>query len=278
MNEDVKHKWLMLDKDVASVLMTMDADYWKTYLRRDGKILVKLDKIMYGFKEAAYYWWNKTLTKVFRDDGYRQMSKDQCVMVKTEGSKVSYCAITVDDCFFAITRDEEWINGAINMLKAAFEELTVERGETINILGMTVRMERAKGRAVINQKRFVDNLITTYGVTKTAVTPATGDLMYAREDSKLLEDQRKFMSLNATLMYASKRTYPEISFAVVYLSSRYNKATEDDYAKAMRGRISFLCSGVKFSHNSPCQMRLLSPLRTSFKSASHASSGLVFIA
>ena len=58
--------------------------------------------------------------------------------------------------------------------------------------------------------------------------------MYAREDSKLLEGQRKFMSLNATLMYASKRTYPEISFAVVYLSSLYNKATEDDYAKAMR--------------------------------------------
>ena len=58
--------------------------------------------------------------------------------------------------------------------------------------------------------------------------------MHEREDSKLLEDQRKFMSLNASLMYASKRTYPEISFAVVYLSSRYNKATEDDYAKAMR--------------------------------------------
>ena len=60
---------------------------------------------MYGFKEAAY-WWNKTLTKVFVDNGYRQMSKDQSVMVKTEGSKVSYCAITVDDCFFAITTDE----------------------------------------------------------------------------------------------------------------------------------------------------------------------------
>ena len=52
--------------------------------------------------------------------------------------------------------------------------------------------------------------------------------MYVPENSKLLEDQRKFMSLNATIMYASKRTYPEISFAVVYLSSRYNKATEDD--------------------------------------------------
>ena len=35
-------------------------------------------------------------------------------------------------------------------------------------------------------------------------------------------------------MYASKRTYPEISFPVVYLASRYNKATKDDYGKAMR--------------------------------------------
>ena len=116
MNDDVKHKWLMLDKDVASMLMSMDADYWKGFLRKDGKILVELDKIMYGYKEAAH-WWNKTLIKVFMDNGYNQMSKDQCVMVKTDGNRVSYCAITVDDCFFAITRDEDWINEAITMLK-----------------------------------------------------------------------------------------------------------------------------------------------------------------
>ena len=68
MNDDVKHKWLMLDKDVASVLMSMDPDNWKTYLPRDGKILVELDKIMYGFKEAAHYW-NKTLVKDFSTTG-----------------------------------------------------------------------------------------------------------------------------------------------------------------------------------------------------------------
>ena len=49
--------------------------------------------------------------------------------------------------------------------------------------------------------------------------------MYERVESELLGDQRKFISLNATLMYASKRTYPEISFPVTYLSSRYNRAT-----------------------------------------------------
>ena len=94
MNEDVKHKWLMLDKDVASVLLSMDNEYWRPFLRRDGKILVKLDKIMYGFKEAAY-WWNAMLIKVFLDGGYQQMAKDKCVLVKRDSGKVSYCAITV---------------------------------------------------------------------------------------------------------------------------------------------------------------------------------------
>ena len=34
MNDDVTHKWLLLDKDVASVLMSMDENYWKTCLRK----------------------------------------------------------------------------------------------------------------------------------------------------------------------------------------------------------------------------------------------------
>ena len=50
MNEDVKHKWLMLDKDVASVLLSMDNEYWRPFLRRDDKHVVKLDNVQYGFK------------------------------------------------------------------------------------------------------------------------------------------------------------------------------------------------------------------------------------
>ena len=42
---------------------------------------------------------------------------------------------------------------------------TVERGETINVLGMTVRIDLERKRAVINQKHFLDNLIGAYGIT-----------------------------------------------------------------------------------------------------------------
>ena len=67
------------------------------------------------------------------------------------------------------------------------------------------RWSLKKGRAVINQK---PHIITTYGVTEAAVIPATGDLMYALEDSKLLEDQRKFMSLSAALILCTRRSAP----------------------------------------------------------------------
>ena len=40
------------------------------------------------------------------------------------------------------TRDDEWIQSQVDMLKIAFEELALERGEVINILGITVHMER----------------------------------------------------------------------------------------------------------------------------------------
>ena len=91
------------------------------------------------------------------------------------------------------------------------KDVDVERGETINILGMTVYMDREHGKAVINQQHFLDKVCSTYGITRAAVTPATGDSMYKRTERGLLGDQRKIISLNATLMYASKRTYPTIA-------------------------------------------------------------------
>ena len=112
----------------------------------------------------------------------------------------SVLLITVYDCFFVTTRDEDWVNEEAEMLKRAFEELTLDRGEVINTLGMTVHMERDKGRAVVNQKRFLEKLCDEFKVKKTAVTPATADLLRQNPDSKLLDNQRDFMSLNATFV------------------------------------------------------------------------------
>ena len=45
-------------------------------------------------------------------------------------------------------------------------------------------MERGKGRALIKQRRFVDKLNEEFKVAKSAITPATADLLYERKDSE----------------------------------------------------------------------------------------------
>jgi histone deacetylase 1/2 len=87
----------------------------------------------------------------------------------------------------------------------------------------------------LSQPNYASKL-AEYGIDKGASTPATADFFYESEEDQLLdlEGQTKFRSLNAYLMYGSKRTYPEISIAVVTLSKKYNKATVRDMKKVIR--------------------------------------------
>jgi hypothetical protein len=40
MPEDVKHKWMKLDKDVVDVLLKIDRERYKKYVRADGTMVV----------------------------------------------------------------------------------------------------------------------------------------------------------------------------------------------------------------------------------------------
>jgi hypothetical protein len=52
--------------------------------------------------------------------------------------------------------------------------------------------------------------------------------------SPLLADQTEYLPKCAMLMYVSQRTYSEICPAVIKLSTKYNKAMEEDMNKAVR--------------------------------------------
>ena len=99
---------------------------------------------------------------------------------------------------------------------------------------MSIAMDRVKKQARVSQKKYAMKQSEKYGITKGAVTPALGDLFGDDDSSPLLKDQKGFMSLNSSLMYGSKRTYPENLPSTVRLSSKYNKATELDMEKAIR--------------------------------------------
>ena len=74
MVDDVKHKWVKLDKLVVKVLQELDPGKYEPYVLHDGSVIVKMKKISYGYVEAAHYWY-KDLSDTFFSAGYNQSKK-----------------------------------------------------------------------------------------------------------------------------------------------------------------------------------------------------------
>jgi hypothetical protein len=60
--DDVKHKCVKLDKQVAEILCEVEPEKYKPYLLSDAATIVKMKMISYSDVEAAHYWW-KGLTE-----------------------------------------------------------------------------------------------------------------------------------------------------------------------------------------------------------------------
>jgi hypothetical protein len=113
--------------------------------------------------------------------------------------KTALCGTTMDDCLFICTRNDKWIEEQKRRLKDAFEEVTVELGDELGLVGMQISMN--KKQVVITQPKHVKRIIKTFQVTKGAPTPALEQLMGDELDSPLLENQSDYMSKCAMLMF-----------------------------------------------------------------------------
>ncbi len=54
-SKDVKHKWLKLDKKVVDLLLELENDKYKDYVLSNSSAIVKMNKLSYGYIEAAHY-------------------------------------------------------------------------------------------------------------------------------------------------------------------------------------------------------------------------------
>jgi dihydroxyacetone kinase DhaKLM complex PTS-EIIA-like component DhaM len=125
MVDDVKHKWVQLDKIVVKMLQELHPGKYEPYIMDDGTIIMEMTKISYGLIKAVHYWY-QDLRKTFLQNDYYASMKDKYVFLKRAGDKVSYCTMTVDDCCIVAMRDDAWIGEQIEMLRKAYEAVEIE--------------------------------------------------------------------------------------------------------------------------------------------------------
>jgi hypothetical protein len=81
-------------------------------------------------------------------------------------------------------------------------------------------MDREKKEAILSQPKWEQKVIREFRILQKAPTLALTNLMAEDDDTKLLEDQKKFMSLNSLVMYGATRKYAEILPATTKLASK----------------------------------------------------------
>lgn len=217
---------------VARLLCQLRPEY-RQFLLKDGTLVVRLRKAMYGCVESGrllYQHIRGTLIGM----GFTQNPYDPCVFNK--GPLATQCSIFVyvDDLMITCT-NAAIIDHVVKQLTGVYDTVKVHRGDKHSYLGMLLDFSDP-GECNISMDGYIDEVLRTYGVSGTVSTPATPTLFDVREDvPRLAEPKREvFHTSVAKLLYLAKRVRPELLPGVSFLASRVTCANEDDWQKLDR--------------------------------------------
>ena len=235
---EVQYKYLRVSKEVAAIIVDLFPTYAE-FLGRDGSLIVELDKMLYGMKEAGYYFY-LLMFDMFRADGFITSRVDPCVIHRFEAGWEAHGAVSVDDCFFAVSSPDAK-KALDDMFTAKFGPLgfTVQAGNRIDLLGLLFEFDRVLRRVLVSQRNFAAELVKRSGMSKFAAAPSGPDLFEPPIDSPPVKDPDLYRSLNQSYAFAASRTYPECLPSAAVYASRFIVATEGDFDRLLKS-ISYL--------------------------------------
>jgi len=236
---EVQYRYLRLTPPVSAIVVKLFPDY-AAYLDSRGSLIVDLDFLLYGMKEAGFYFYLLML-EMFLGEGLVVNPVDPCVLHWYHPSGwEAHNALTVDDCLFIVSEPAAR-DAVMNMFVARFgtSGFTFAEGNRIDLLGMLFDFDRVKNRVLISQRKHVADLLAKAGVTRFAKSPCPADLFDVPASSTPCSDPDLYRSLNQSFAFAASRTYPECLPMSSVAASRFSVATESDYARLLRG-ISYL--------------------------------------
>ena len=234
LNATVEHDIIMeLDPIIAAILRERDPSYEAFTDPISGKILVRLNKALYGCIESARLWYNH-LRGVLERLGYVVNPHDICVFNRTSKTGAQSTVLFHVDDGFASCTDLEDLKQLERELTAEFKEVKFNYGNDQDILGMHLKF--TDNYCEVTTPKCIQEMLADFEIKRHAKTPALPDLFEIDESSPLLPEpeRKRFHSGVQKLLFISCRARMELNPAVSFLTSRVTKATEQDWNKFMR--------------------------------------------
>ena len=197
-------------------------------------LYVQLDKALYGCVTSALLWYELYSTTL-EGMGFKLNPYDLCVANATIEEKQCTICWYVDDNKIS-HMNPKVVDNVIEKIESKFGKMSKTRGDKHDFLGMELRYR--KGKVTVSMKKHILKAIDTFEeeITRNAASPARSHLFYVSEEAKPLDEKRadNFHSVNASLLFISRRCRLDIQAAVGFLCTRVDHPDEDDWGKLKR--------------------------------------------
>ena len=193
---------------------------------RNSKTFHRLLKGVPGIKQGSHLWNVEAHTALTNHDFSRAFD-EYCLYV--HNSKPIYVVVWVDDFFFfhPIALRQEMKKLALD-LKGVLDLRIIENNEDeLDIVGLKVKRDRANKRAILHQRPAIKALLKKVGMDECnpETTPLAAKTIFTRADCPSEREQieqqsesKQYRSVVASLLYFSRWTRLDISFAISKLS------------------------------------------------------------
>ncbi len=229
--EDIAHLDLGDDVDIGSL-----------------DLVCKLEKSMYGTKQAPRCW-NKKINSVLAGDlGFTRSDGDPCLYVKQTDDGVVMIALYVDDLLIAAKSKSQtsWVK---KMLNDRFD--MKDLGEAKVCLGLEITRDRQQKKLWLTQQSYMEKIVERFGMSESKPVPTpmeepksnTGRLELITEDD---DDATgvPYREAIGSLMYLMIGSRPDIAYSVGKLA-RFCENPKTKHWVAVKRVLRYICGSSK---------------------------------
>ncbi|GJT18106.1 retrotransposon protein, putative, ty1-copia subclass [Tanacetum coccineum] len=194
------------------------------------KRVCKLQKVIYGLKQA-FHSWNLCFHEKVTQFRFSRSKDDSCIYVKVSGSVVVFLVLYVDDILL-IGNDIPTLQSVKDWLGKCF--VIKDLRDAAYILGIKIYKDRSKHLIGLSQDRYLDNILKRFKMenSKKRNLPLYHGIKISKDlcpktDEELDRMSRvPYASAIGSIMYAMTCIRPDVPFALSMVSRHQHNPGE----------------------------------------------------
>lgn len=193
----------------------------------EGDFVLKLEKSLYGLKQAAHVWYN-TLSAALLNIGFRKSQTDPCLHIYQKNDETAFCISHVDDLLW-VSKSRSLIDKLASRLGESFK--LKDLGDVHHFLGLDIKKDSA-GHYSMSQSNYIDKIAKTHSLenVKRQTIPLNSGY-YKLNHEKTLPNNNEYRSLLGSLLYIAVNTRPDIAAAINILAQKTSSPSEADFTE-----------------------------------------------